>query len=97
MRRIPPDVYYHCACRWRTLRKTWTRRLRQADSTREAAVCISEFHDNLKTDKSSGTFAAGGPWELSLRECLSGEPAAAAASQFGLVLYPLCSRSNERV
>ncbi|WIA11822.1 hypothetical protein OEZ85_011912 [Tetradesmus obliquus] len=58
--------------RWRTLRKTWTRRLRQADSTREVAICISEFHDNLKTDKSSGIFAAGGPWELCLRECLSG-------------------------
>jgi hypothetical protein len=43
-------------------------------------VCISEFHDNLKTDKSSGIFAAGGPWELSLRECLSGKPAAAAAT-----------------
>eukprot|EP00882_Tetradesmus_deserticola_P030040 GHRQ01033695.1.p1 GENE.GHRQ01033695.1~~GHRQ01033695.1.p1 ORF type:complete len:235 (+),score=94.38 GHRQ01033695.1:883-1587(+) len=58
--------------RWRTLRTTWTRRLRQADSTREVAVCISEFHDNLKTDKSSGVFAAGGAWEQSLRECLSG-------------------------
>jgi hypothetical protein len=44
------------------------------------AVCVSDFHDNLKTNKSSGIFAAGGPWELSLRECLSGEVVDTAAA-----------------
>eukprot|EP00878_Enallax_costatus_P032101 GHUV01035202.1.p1 GENE.GHUV01035202.1~~GHUV01035202.1.p1 ORF type:complete len:299 (+),score=101.73 GHUV01035202.1:239-1135(+) len=58
--------------RWRTHRKSWTRRLRQADSSREIAICIREFHENLKTDKSSGLFVTGGAWEMSLRECITG-------------------------
>eukprot|EP00879_Flechtneria_rotunda_P021501 GHRR01022661.1.p1 GENE.GHRR01022661.1~~GHRR01022661.1.p1 ORF type:complete len:383 (+),score=125.01 GHRR01022661.1:288-1436(+) len=58
--------------RWRTHRKTWTRRLRQADTTRDMAICIREFHDHLKTDKATGLFAVGGSWELMLRECITG-------------------------
>ncbi|KAF8071060.1 hypothetical protein HT031_001142 [Scenedesmus sp. PABB004] len=58
--------------RWRTHRKSWTRRLRQADTTREVAICVREFHDHLRTDKTGGIFMAGGAWELSLRECMAG-------------------------
>lgn len=60
------------ALRWRTHRKSWTRRLRQADNPREVAICMREFHEHLRTDKTSGLFAAGGAWELSLRECVTG-------------------------
>eukprot|EP00775_Hariotina_reticulata_P004799 gene4799-5049_t len=31
-----------------------------------------EFHDNLRTDKSSGLFMSGGAWELLLKECITG-------------------------
>lgn len=59
--------------KWRAIRPGWTRRLRLAENVRELAACVRELHDALLTDKKTGLFMSGGPWENSLLECVQGK------------------------
>jgi hypothetical protein len=34
---------------------------------------MAELHDHLRTEKASGLFATGGPWESQLMSCVRGE------------------------
>lgn len=59
--------------RWKTVRQRWSKTLKAAEAPQQLAGLMAELHDHLRTDKASGLFATGGPWETQLLACVRGE------------------------
>lgn len=59
--------------RWKTVRQRWSKTLKVAETPQQLAGLMAELHDHLRTDKASGLFATGGPWETQLLACVRGE------------------------
>jgi hypothetical protein len=59
--------------RWKTVRQRWSKTLKTAETPQQFAGLMFELHEHLRTDKASGLFASGGPWEAQLMLCVRGE------------------------